>query len=468
MKKTLFDSLDKAPEGVNEETITPGYEINPQDVIKGVHEKINDNDMKGGKTKMKRSHKKAIVVIAAALTATLALGTLTVGALGGVNSIIGEHSAGEMENNLYPGGDVNAKTNNSYKADFAGIAGDDTNMVSLLRISNADGSDIIEAGKNAFIESHDYRNYYDKTSKQIESDVVDIDPDKEINVNNLPHHKAKVWQTAGAEISDTTGDEFDKDADAAVSNSIWFRDPFDSPYPCSVEYEMSGSKTINCYFTSHIDGGLFRSLKGETLKASDNTIFVYQIDKVLFKASTENEYVKFNLDHDKFNGVITDNIGSIRDDQVITSYGYSMVIATRKELKIDMELSVKLNYKSNTKQLSSKGDTFKGEKDTDFTIRSISVGSLSTDLELDYKLPEGADDYKTFSSLFTPYVDDIKINLTNGKTISAEYTINRNYEEHHTVTLIYCEKNENGISNWVIVSPEEIKSIEIGGKVINN
>ena len=466
MKKTLFDSLDKAPEGVNEETIRPGYEIDPEDVIKGVHEKINENNMKGGNTKMKRSHKKAIVVIAAALTAALALGTLTVGALGGVNSIIGDHSAGEMENNLYPGGDVNAKTSSSYKADFAGIAGDDTNMVSLLRISSADGSDIIETGKNAFIESHDYRNYYDKTSKQIESDVVNIDPDKEIDIKNLPTHKEKVWQTAGAEISDTTGDEFDKDAAAAVSHSIWFRDPFDSPYPCSVEYEMSGSKTINCYLTSHIDGGLFRSLKGETLKASDETIFVYQIDKVLYNAASEEEYARFSLDTHKLNSLITDNISSLRDDQVITAYGYSLVVATRKELKIDMELSVRLNYKSNTKQLPSKGDTLKGGNGTDFTISSIAVGSLSTDLGVDFKVPEGADEYKVFSGLITP-CSDIKINLTNGKTISAEYSINRNYEEHHTITLTYCEKNDNGINNWVIVAPEEIGSIEINGRVIN-
>ena len=89
---------------------------------------------------------------------------------------------------------------------------------------------------------------------------------------NLEFRKTKIWHTVGFDITDST--KYDEDAQAKISHSIWFRDPFDSPYPCFVSYEMADSKTINCYLSSHIDSGILRSLKGETLRAEDKNLYI--------------------------------------------------------------------------------------------------------------------------------------------------------------------------------------------------
>ena len=464
MKKTMFDILESTPAGIDEETITPAYEISPEKVKEGVHKKLSDASGKGGKTKMKKSRRKVSIILAAAVISALALGTLTAGALGGINSFIGEHSAGEMVNNLYPGADVKLTTNNNMNGEFIGITGDDTNMMSLVQIRNADGSDIIEKGKDAFIESNDYYNYYNKTCSLVEEEVADIDPTKHIDVNNIPMRKAKIWHDVGYDISDTTGPEFDNDPDAKISHSIWFRDPFDTPYAAFVDYEMADSKTINCYLYSNIDSGLFQSLKGETLKAADKNLYIYQIDKVLYQSDSTEDFAYFIADYDKFNNLITENIYQLNDDQVITLHGTSIVVATRKEIDIDMDISVKLNYKSNIRQLKPSADVFKGDNGVDFTISKIAAGSLSTELELDFTVADGKDEYETFTGLFPDDNKSTKITLTNGNVIYAECSLNRNYWEHHSVTLKYCDSTDEFTSDWLIVNPEEIKSIEFNGK----
>lgn len=465
MKKTIFDVLEKTPDGIDESTITPAYETDPERVIENVHRKLSEDTKKGGKKSMKKTRRKLPVILAAAVISALAAGTITVGALGGINSLIGEHSAGEMVNNLYPGSDVNLSVADGFKGEFMGIAGDDTNMVSLLRITNADGSDIIEPGKDAFIETNNYYQYYDKTCRQFDEEVLDIDPDKEISVDNIPTVKAKIWHSVGYDITDTTGSEFDNDEKAKISHSIWFRDPFDTSYACFADYEMADSKTINCYLRSHIDSGLFQSLKGETMKAEDKNLFIYQIDKVIFHADNVEDYARFVGNYKKLNSAISDNIGTLGDDQVITFHDYSMVVATKKEINVYYDLSVKLNYKSNTKQLSPVSDSFKGENGIDYTISSITAGSLSTDLKLDFTVPEGNDEYETFSGLMSAE-PEVKITLTNGKIISAKINLNHNYEEHHVVTLTYCNTADENVSKWVIIDPSEISSITIDGNII--
>ena len=50
MKKTMFDVLDKTPDGIDEETLEPAYNIDPEDVMKGVHSKLSADKKKGGRT----------------------------------------------------------------------------------------------------------------------------------------------------------------------------------------------------------------------------------------------------------------------------------------------------------------------------------------------------------------------------------------------------------------------------------
>ncbi len=466
MKKTMFDILEKTPEGVDENTIKPAYEIDPEKVQAGVHKKLEAAaGNKTVNTKSKKKSRKVGFILAAAVIAAIAAGTVTVGALGGINTFIGEHSAGEMVNNLYPGGDINLSTNDAIKGDFLGITGDDTNMVSLLQLKNADGSDILDEGKTGFIESADKQDYFDKTSKLVEEDVLDIDPrgTEPLDVSNIPTRKAMIWNTAGYDISEYTGED---DPVSDISHTVWFKKPFEYTYPAFIDYEFADTKTINCYISSHIDSGLLQSLKGETLRFSDKNLCIYQIDKVLYETDSEEEFIYFNMDYDKFNGLISDNIKSLRDDQVIILHNLSMVIATKKIIDIDTQLSVKLNYKSNTKQLTPPSETFKSSSGTDYTINKVTAGPLSTELELGITIPEGADEYKTFIKTALDFSKPSKITLTNGKVIYAHYNVNHNYFEHYTVTLTYSDSENENNSQWVIVNPDEIKTIELPSATI--
>ena len=469
MKKTMFDILDNTPEGIDEETITPAYDIKPENVIKGVHKKLesengrteNSGSVKTEKQTVKRKSRKLPIILAAAAAAAVAAGTISVGAAGGINSIIGEHSAGKIVNNLYPGSNVKVSAAKGYLGKFVGISGDNTNMASLLTISNSDGSDIIESGKTAFIETNNYCNYYDKTCKAYEEEVIDVF--STTDYTNPVKYKTDVWHTVGYDISDTTGPEFDNNAKAEISHSILFRDPYDSPYPCYVSYEMADSKTINCYFTSHIDGGLFRSLKGETLKASDKDLNIYQIDKVLY-SSDEKGFSEFTMNYREFNKVISDNIGSLNDDQVIVVHNYSLVIATKKTVNVDYDLTVKLDYKDSIRKFDSAGEKMKGENGTEYTISNIIAGPLSADFNVDFKVSDAKKEYEEFTTLFS--YEPAKIKLSSGKIIEAAVSTNHNYEEQHTVTLTYCKDSDNSAKTWLIVDPSEIVSVEFQGKTI--
>ena len=146
-----------------------------------------------------------------------------------------------MVNNLYPGGDINLSTNDAIKGDFLGITGDDTNMVSLLQLKNADGSDILDEGKTGFIESADKQDYFDKTSKLVEEDVLDIDPrgTEPLDVSNIPTRKAMIWNTAGYDISEYTGED---DPVSDISHTVWFKKPFEYTYPAFIDYEFADTK----------------------------------------------------------------------------------------------------------------------------------------------------------------------------------------------------------------------------------
>lgn len=271
---------------------------------------------------------KTIAIILVSAIATAAAGTLTAGAINGFRN-----------NTEATAEEVKVSTNSSFNGEFIGFTCKDSKMDALLAISTADGSDLVESGKSSFIRTNNYYNYYDNTCKAYEEEVIDYD--KTTDYTNPVKYTTNVWHTVGYDICDTTGPEFDNDADAKVSHSIMFRDPFDTPYGCSVEYTMGDTKTIFCYFSSELTNPMFESFKGETLKASDKDLYIYQVDEVLF-SGTEEEFAAFRMNQKEYNKVIGENIGSLNDDQVIIEEGNSLVKATQIKVNIDMDLSAKI------------------------------------------------------------------------------------------------------------------------------
>ena len=76
--------------------------------------------MKNVNTKAKRTS----ITVAAAIAATLAIGTVGAGATGSFNQVFGENFAGEKVNGVYAGTNVNVKTADAYSAEFLGISGE--------------------------------------------------------------------------------------------------------------------------------------------------------------------------------------------------------------------------------------------------------------------------------------------------------------------------------------------------------
>ena len=104
----IFDRMDKETE-VNEQTVIEETGVSTDKVKELFGEMVKNN----GKTKAvkKRKTKKVITVIAAAIAAVLALGTITAGATGSFNGVFGKMFSGQAADGMYSGGSVDISSN---------------------------------------------------------------------------------------------------------------------------------------------------------------------------------------------------------------------------------------------------------------------------------------------------------------------------------------------------------------------
>lgn len=443
--KFVFDAAENDIVNVNEETVIRDTGVKAADVKETVMMKV-----KNEKKPVRKIKRKTIISLVAAAAAVAVLGTVTVGAAGGFNSTFGEYFAGELANGVYSGKDVTLSSD-KVDIDFAGIAGDDDQVIAMMTIKNKDGSSFVKTTENTYIDQYDLG---DNDSVGI-NNAVRVETDQTL------------WDTITGTSNFNYGD---------------------------ISYSFKDDSTISAMITcTNNNNG---TLKGRRLHASDEKIYAYTNIKTLYTAKDGDGYSRYETADDGSRQMVTygpileelteEYKNQLEKNQVIIFNNHSsvpsVIIAEKTEINLDFEVGVTLNYKSTTHNIeSAAGKTYK-INNSDWTIDYITAKSFTITLSShSYELPENKDididklnsgdkeeteKYFAYQNAFIPH--DLTITLKNGSVYhtterllgsNGGYTIGNNYGE---VELIYGYEDENG--NDAALDPSQIVSITLDGQ----
>ncbi|MBQ8134407.1 MAG: hypothetical protein IJ192_08395 [Clostridia bacterium] len=441
--KFVFDAAENDIVNVNEETVIRDTGVKAEDVKETVMMKVRNE-----KKPVRKIRRKNIISLVAAAAAVAVLGTVTVGAAGGFNSTFGEYFAGEPADGVYSGKDVTI-ISDKVDIDFAGIAGDDDQVIAMMTIKNKDGSPFVKTTENTYIDQYD---------------SGDIDS---VGINNAV--RVETDQTLWDTITGTSNFNFG-----------------------DISYSFKDDSTISAMITcTNNNNG---TLKGRRLHASDEKIYAYTNIKTLYTAEDGDGYSRYETADDGSRHMVTygpileelteEYKNQLEKNQVIIFNNHSsvpsVIIAEKTEINLDFEVGVTLNYKSTTHNIeSAAGKTYK-INNSDWTIDYITAKSFTITLSShSYELPENKDidklnsgdkeeteKYFAYQNAFIPH--DLTITLKNGSVYhtterllgsNGGYTIGNNYGE---VELIYGYEDENG--NDAALDPSQIVSITLDGQ----
>ncbi len=489
-KRNIFDTIGTLPENID--ISSEDNSVNVENIRGKVFDKIHSTKKKTKKPMKKRF---AITLIAAALTVAI-LGTVTAGAMGSFNTAIGEHFAGETLDGVYSGGDVNIQTAEGIDAELMGVAGDNNSAMGLIRLRKSDGSDFVS-------------NYNE--SIVVNNDAVDCVLNKNLDLENID---VKELSKKIEEADDTTSDiyplvfigQFSRENDAEdeaymevpyfkqlQNRDYWFKikypfNPGSERLPLYDDYKITDNKSISCYYMFNFGygintGGIKFDPKGEMAHISNNKIYVYEIEKVLY-----NGYIVEVLnDPELMLNILKENasdINGMKEDQVMTYDFVSCrwMIATKKVINIDLNASFRMNYKDSVVDMPAT-DSVLSYDNIKYTVESIHCGPFVTTFSIKlnnkiekYDITEEQDFDKVYYSNYQNewlsrfgIESDIKVNLKNGKTVKAAIDsvehLSESEENDGTINCMLGYFDNDGIS-WITINPQEISSIEIGGQKI--
>lgn len=444
-KKFVFDVIESDIINADENTIVKDLGVNTDNV----KEKVM-NTVKTNKKPVRIIRKKNVVSLIAAAAAIAVLGTISVGAAGGFNSTFGEYFTGEPANGVYSGKDV---TLNSDKVDidFAGIAGDNDQVVAMMTIKNKDGSPFVRTAENTYIDQY---NLGDIDSVGI-NDAVRVETDQTL------------WDTITGTSNFNYGD---------------------------ISYSFKDENTISAMITcTNNNNG---TLKGRRLNATDEKIYAYTNIKTLYTAKDGDGYSRYETADDGSTHMVTygpileelteEYKDKLDKDQVIifstNSSVPTIIIAEKTEIDLDLEVGVTLNYKSTTRSIeSAAGKTYK-INNSDWTVDYLTAKSFTITLSAhSFEIPESndidteklyngdskeAEKYFAYQNSYIP--DGLTITLKDGSVYhtterhfgtNGGYSIGNNFGE---LELIYGYADENG--NDAALDPAQIVSVTLDGQ----
>ncbi len=143
-KKFVFDSMEYDFSDIDEQTIIKDTGVDTEKVKTKVMTEIKN------RKKPRQFNKKVVWGLVAAAAVLAAMGTITVGAIGGFNQVFGDWFAGNPKYGLFAGDNV-SYTSDQVDIGFQGIAGDDNFVGAAMTIRNKDGSPFIEDTKGEFL-----------------------------------------------------------------------------------------------------------------------------------------------------------------------------------------------------------------------------------------------------------------------------------------------------------------------------
>jgi len=416
----IFDHMDNEPAVLDEQTVIEETGVSTDNVKELFREMVKNG---GAKKSKKKNITKVFTVLAAAVAATLIVGTVTAGATGSFNSTFGEIFAGEADNGMYSGGNVNVNSD-IVSVDFKGIAGDKETVYGLMELTKKDGSNFFDGDKK------DYFIMYDYESEERDATV-----------------------TCTRSLADT------------ISSKIFYH-----PYSGTgaIDFDIIDNSKLSAVF-QYNDSEF--NIVGETLSFKEDHILLYHIDKVL---CTRDEFYKtMDAHQDENDPFWTDGLSlvekiskkydnPIAENQIIEcDINGNISLMTKTQIDLHLDGSVKLNYKDTTRYFSEAEGIKTTYSGSEVIVKSLEVRPLSLRLEVAYPT-NNVDEYMVIMEK-EPYdaVNSVTITLKNGKSYTMDNCPLFLSDNVHRLSYSFYE----GFTPFVI-NPKEVKSIVYNGTIL--
>lgn len=436
-KKFVFDASENDIINIDEKTVIKDTGVKTENVKKEVMKTVRT-----APKPVRIIRKKTVISLIAAAAAIAVLGTVTVGAAGGFNQTFSEFFAGEPANGVYSGSNVSLNSD-KVNIDFIGIAGDDDHVMGMMTLNKKDGSSFVDTTENTFIET--------------------------FNINEENTNYVQIEQSLWDELFHSYG-----------SNTG------------SITYSLRDKNTL-CAMIEYVDDRC--DLKGSRLTAKAGKIYAYTPVKTIYTPEIGDGYSQYvrdeNGSHWEFTDTIIDDMNKkynseLKEDQIIrySENMDSIIIAAKKEIQLDFEVGVTLNYKSTTRSFESAHDKKYMINDSEWTVDYINAKSFAIELsshswelenntQFDIENIENWDeetlkDFDTYNRSFLPEL--LTVTLKNGKQYKAVpshvgYTSGYSIDDHSgDVYLKFDYTDENG--NIAAVDPEQIVSVTYEGQAL--
>ncbi len=441
----IFDHMERDIDDLSEQTIIEDTGVNTENVRVIFMKKVNAD--KTTTAAKKHNKKKVLIVLAAAVAATLAVGTVTAGAMGSFNSVFGEHFAGEKVNGIYSGGNIHIETDPLYEAELLGVAGDRYDAVAAVSFKRADGKNFADTTDGYYVEPICINSA---------NDGVIISDDKEEYGVKLTAFQELQHRFEGVNINEY----------AFSSYKLTSPDTIKGIYNIKRDtYELTGQKmevaVTNLYLmhdVSDIDtlDIVFSENGIDELELDKNRAAVEQKIKEASQSLGENQIVHRTVEcKENENGTL-----------VVTM---KFTVTDYEKLNVQLKGSWNLNYKPNEIKKEAVEDTF-SYQGVDYQVSDIEAGAFDTRITLnitngavssDNQNAEYADSWESGIAS-----QEMKVTLTNGEVLegftSFPYAANGSGSENQVVvSMMYVRDND-----WISVNPEEVVSIEFAGNVI--
>lgn len=438
----IFDYMSNDRDSLSEQTIMETTGVKLENVKEIFMNKVNAEK----KASKKTGSKKVFVIMAAAVAATLAIGTITAGAAGSFNAVFGEHFAGERVNGIYSGGNINITTNGDYQAELLGVTGDKYNAFSAISIKRADGQNFVD----------DIDDYY------IQSDV---------DINGYVSSSGEVYETGNHRVDLTP-----------IQNLLYQIDstPFYENKFC--QYQLTAPDTIKAVYSISRDRF---ELVGQKMETTINTLYImHNISDICELSIVFGEnFSQEELDREAelTEKKLAEAEKTLKNNQVIhrleryslnekgeTVITMSYTVAEYEKLDIALTGSWNLNYQS-TEIPAETSDKVFNYQGIEYQVSAIETRAVSAKITLEIKSGDVSqfeiDGYNYWTNALAG--EGVIITLKNGQTLEGSLLeaplvtgkISGNKAE---MEIVYFMNHDN----WVNINPEEVVSITIAGNVI--
>lgn len=342
-----FDGITENFDSIGENTISDRIDIDIKKITDGVMSNIG----KGGRKK--NMGKRITISLIAAAVGIGIVGTTVFASLGGLDAAFSSVFAGDMNAaNLYNGGNVLIDTDDeNLNINLLGVTGDDKTAYAAIELTHNDGTAFTHNAESSVGLATTTEFYYYTENDDDENGYYTSDYKEDENAVSVYVDKT-VWQRMTTNLSVGGGSYSYIGGWMPIYSSKNVQ--YGERYFTKTEVEDNGKKLL-MYIKIINDTN---TLKGNTLNVSFKSLSEYIPVKVLESYENVNDDF-YTYDFYKY---LSDNYFEKGIDVSIEENdknGIDLVQTENRRIDVDFNLSVNLNYKSDTKTVNLDSETTK-------------------------------------------------------------------------------------------------------------